>query len=149
MILLATASVLLVATLGLLAWLLSDRARQRILPGGRSPEAAAREAGECMRDAIRIFERREGPDWLFETNLRLIRALKLGHNDGEAAERLAINLETHGQPQQAMEVCQLVLRPDYRLRKGAGPGKEDFRRRLQRYREKHPKAPAGLPLFTP
>jgi hypothetical protein len=149
MILIATAGALLVATLGLLAWLIAGGSKPKRLPGGRSPEEAAREAGEHMRQAIRSFERREGPDWLYETNLRLIQAMKLGHNDGEAAERLAINLETHGEPRQAMEICQLVLRPEYRLRKGSALGKEDFRKRLQRYREKHPQPPAGRPLFTP
>lgn len=150
MVLILIAGTALLATLIALAVLMADRPGSAPLPGGMSRKEALEKARAHLEKAVRIFEKQEGPNWLHETNLHLIQALKLGLNDGEAAERLAINLEKHGKPHHAMEVCELVLRPGYRFGKGAKVGKQEFRNRLLRYREKHPSPPAAdLPLFGP
>lgn len=150
MLLIVIAGAALLATLAALARLALRGPERGLLPGGRTREQAREEARELLAKAVRTFEKQDGPNWLHETNRCLIEALKLGHNDGEAAERLAINLERHGKPHHAMELCELVLRPEYRFGKGASLRKDDFRNRLQRYRDRHPRPPASdLPLFTP
>jgi hypothetical protein len=139
---------LLAVLLALAALLLSGRGRAGSHPQGLSPAEAAREAEAHLRKAIGHFERKDHPDWMHLANLSLIEALKLGHNDGEAAERLAINLEKCGKPGHAMEVCSLVLDPGYRMKKGAALTKKDFEGRLARYREKYGSPAQDVPLFT-
>lgn len=148
MLLISIAGTALLATLLALVWLLAGKSAGGRLPGGMSREEVREKARDHLETAIRLFERKAGPNWLHETNHHLIQALKLGMNDGEAAERLAINLESHGKPHHAVEVCELLLRKGYRFGKGAKARKEEFRNRLLRYREKHKRLPAGdLPLF--
>ena len=146
--LLLPAFLLLAVLLALAALLLSGRGRAGAHPMGLGPAEAAREAEARLRKAIELFEKRDHPDWMHLANLNLIEALKLGHNDGEAAERLAINLEKCGKPGHAMEVCRLVLDPGFRMRKGSSLTKKDFEGRLARYREKYKGLAKDVPLFT-
>jgi hypothetical protein len=146
--LIGIAGTALLATLTALAWLMAGKFGGRRLPGGMTREEVHEKARNHLETAIRIFEKKADSNWLHATNHNLIQALKLGMNDGEAAERLAINLETHGMPHHAIEVCELVLRSGYRFRTGAKARREEFRNRLLRYREKHKHPPANaLPLF--
>lgn len=147
-LLLAGSILFLAALIAIAALLLSGRGGTGAHPMGLAPAEAAREAEARLRKAVELFERKDHPDWMHLANLNFIEALKLGHNDGEAAERLAINLEKGGKPGHAMEVCRLVLDPGFRMKKGAALAKKDFEGRLERYREKYKGMTDGVPLFT-
>lgn len=67
-------------------------------------------------------------------------AILNGHNTGLAQERLLINLEKSRKIHQAIQLCDLVLSPQFKFSKHGCKTKSDFRDKKRKLQEKRSKA---------
>jgi len=77
-------------------------------------------------------------------------AMLFGHNTGYVQERLAISLEQVGQIEQAIQICDIVLRDDFHFSSHGCGNKEDFKKRKEKLIKKLNKSPKDnqTPFFT-
>ncbi len=84
--------------------------------------------------------RNEIPEYFEKSTICAKKAVLLGHNTGYAHERLAINLEKSGKINQAIQLCDIILKPEFRFSKFGCGNNMDFENRKQKLIKKLNKA---------